>query len=43
MRVVPFDVRSVVELVGSAAAPFVPLADLFKLQDRVRKILELLG
>jgi hypothetical protein len=43
MRVVPFDARSVIELFGSAAGPFVPLANLLDIPAKVRAILELLS
>jgi hypothetical protein len=43
MRVVPFDARSVLELFGSAAGPFVPLAKVFELPEKVRAFFELIS
>jgi len=40
MRVVPFDVRSVAELFGSAAGPFIPLADLLGIWEKGKAIVE---
>lgn len=43
MRVVPFDRRSALELFAAAAIPFVPLAFVVELPERVRVLLDMLG
>lgn len=43
MRIVPFDLRSLTELVGASAAPFGPLLWIAKVPDKVKAFLDLVG
>lgn len=43
MRIVPFDLRSLTELVGASAVPFAPLLWIAKLPDKVKAFIELIS
>jgi hypothetical protein len=43
MRIVPFDPRSLTELVGASAAPFAPLLWIAKLPDKIKAFIELVS
>jgi hypothetical protein len=43
MRIVPFDLRSLTELVGASAAPFAPLLWIAKLPDKIKAFIELVS